>query len=59
MTTIKSQNFINSIADSLQHISYTHPRDFIRVMTRAYEHEKSQGRWKLMINQLRSYLILV
>ncbi len=43
MTTISSQDFINSIADSLQHISYTHPRDFVRAMTRAYEHEKSQA----------------
>ena len=40
-TTIKSQDFIDSIAESLQHISYTHPRDFIQAMARAYEHEES------------------
>ena len=41
MTTINSKDFINSIADSLQYISYTHPRDFVQAMTRAYENEKS------------------
>ena len=43
MTTINSKDFINSIADSLQYISYTHPRDFIQAMTRAYEQEQSQA----------------
>ncbi len=43
MITISSQNFIDSIADSLQHISYTHPIDFVRAMSRAYELEKSQA----------------
>jgi fumarate hydratase class I len=43
MTTISSQDFIESIADSLQYISYTHPRDFVQAMARAYEHEKSQA----------------
>ena len=41
MTLINSKDFIHSIADSLQYISYTHPRDFVQAMTRAYEHEKS------------------
>jgi len=41
MTTINSKDFINSIADSLQYISYTHPLDFVQAMTRAYENEKS------------------
>jgi fumarate hydratase, class I len=43
MTTISSQDFIESIADSLQYISYTHPRDFVQAMARAYEQEKSQA----------------
>ncbi len=43
MTTISSQDFIDSIADSLQHISYTHPIDFVRAMSRAYKMEKSQA----------------
>ena len=42
-TTIRSQDFISSIADSLQYISYTHPRDFVQAMTRAYEHEENQA----------------
>ncbi len=43
MITISSQDFIDSIADSLQYISYTHPKDFIQAMTRAYEHEENQA----------------
>jgi len=43
MTTISSQDFIDSIAESLQYISYTHPRDFIQAMARAYKHEKSHA----------------
>ena len=42
-TTISSQDFIRSIAESLQYISYTHPRDFIQAMARAYELEKSRA----------------
>lgn len=43
MTIISSQDFISSIADSLQYISYTHPRDFVQAMARAYEQEESQA----------------
>lgn len=38
---IKQQDFIQSIADSLQFISYYHPRDFIIAMTEAYNKEQS------------------
>lgn len=38
---IKQQDFIQSIADSLQFISYYHPVDFIQAMAAAYEHEES------------------
>lgn len=38
---IKQADFIQSIADSLQFISYYHPQDFIQAMARAYEREKS------------------
>ncbi|HRG63006.1 MAG TPA: fumarate hydratase [Burkholderiales bacterium] len=42
MTTyIQQQDFIQSVADSLQYISYYHPLDFIQAMARAYEHEES------------------
>lgn len=42
MTTyIQQQDFIQSVADSLQYISYYHPLDFIQAMAKAYEHEES------------------
>ena len=40
-TVIKQLDFIESIADSLQFISYYHPQDFIKAMAGAYEKEKS------------------
>ncbi len=40
-TRIKSEDFIASIADVLQFISYYHPLDFIRALGDAYTHEKS------------------
>ncbi len=43
MTIINSQDFIASIAESLQYISYTHPRDFVQAMARAYEREENQA----------------
>ena len=39
MTTIKRQDFVDSIADALQYISVYHPVDFIRAMAQAYERE--------------------
>ena len=41
MATIKQQDFIQSIADAFQFISYYHPVDFIRAMGKAYESEQS------------------
>ncbi len=41
MTTIRQQDFIDSIADSLQYISYYHPADFIKALGIAYEREQS------------------
>jgi len=41
MTIIQQDDFIDSIADSLQFISYYHPADFIQAMTRARELEES------------------
>nr|VFK55629.1 MAG: fumarase, class I, homodimeric [Candidatus Kentron sp. TUN] len=41
MTTIKKDDFIQSIADGLQYISYYHPTDFIRALGKAYEQEES------------------
>ena len=41
MTDIKQEDFIQSIADSLQYISYYHPEDYIRALAVAYEKEQS------------------
>ncbi len=43
MTTIRQDDFIQSIADALQYISYYHPADFVRAVTDAYEREESQA----------------
>ena len=42
MTVISQEDFIDSIADSLQYISFFHPPDFVRAMARAYEREESE-----------------
>ncbi|MGB7649706.1 MAG: fumarate hydratase [Gallionella sp.] len=41
MTIIKQQDFIDSVADALQFISYYHPKDFIEHLAHAYAHEQS------------------
>ena len=41
MTTIKQSDFIQSIKDALQYISYYHPADYIQALGRAYEAEQS------------------
>ncbi len=41
MTTIQQEDFISSIADALQFISYYHPTDFIQAMGEAWEREQS------------------
>jgi len=43
MTTIRQQDFIDSIADSLQFISYYHPQDFVQAMAAAYQREESHA----------------
>ena len=41
MSIIKQDDLIESIAASLQYISYYHPQDYIRQLARAYETEKN------------------
>lgn len=43
MTVIKQQDFIESIADALQYISYYHPLDYIQALEKAYNKEQSQA----------------
>ena len=40
-TRIKQSDFIQSIADALQYISYYHPQDYIQALAEAYEQEAS------------------
>jgi fumarate hydratase class I len=41
MTIIRQDDFIQSIADALQYISYYHPLDFIQALNSAYQKEQS------------------
>src|SRR6202035_4801722 len=41
MPVIQQEDLIQSIADSLQYISYYHPLDYIQALGRAYELEQS------------------
>src|SRR5690606_17964622 len=41
MATIRQEDFIQSIADAFQFISYYHPLDYIQALTEAYEREES------------------
>lgn len=41
MTTIRQQDFIDSIADALQFISYYHPQDYVQALAAAYQREES------------------
>ena len=41
MATIKQSDLVRSIAEALQFISYYHPADYIRALSRAYEREQS------------------
>ena len=41
MATIQQEDFIQSVADALQYISYYHPVDYIENLAKAYEREAS------------------
>jgi len=41
MTTIQREHLVQSVADALQFISYYHPADYVRALSRAYEREQS------------------
>ena len=38
---IRQEDFIQSIADAFQYISYYHPADYIKALSAAYEREQS------------------
>lgn len=41
MTVIRQDDFVDSIADALQFISYYHPLDFVKAINQAYEMEQN------------------
>ncbi|HET8883755.1 MAG TPA: fumarate hydratase [Solimonas sp.] len=41
MTTIRQEDFVQSIADAFQYISYYHPLDYITALGEAYEREEN------------------
>ena len=41
MTTIREEDFIQSVADGFQYISVYHPPDFLEAMAEAYRREES------------------
>ncbi|HSH72126.1 MAG TPA: fumarate hydratase [Methylophilaceae bacterium] len=41
MATVHAEDFIESIADALQYISYFHPLDYIQALDAAYQREES------------------
>ena len=41
MTSIRQEDFIQSIADAFQYISYYHPAEYIRALSAAYEREQA------------------
>lgn len=43
MTSIKKDDFINSIANAFQFISYYHPKDFVDALYQAYQKEENQS----------------
>ena len=41
MSIVRPEDFIQSVADALQHISYYHPVDYIEALGEAYALEQS------------------
>lgn len=41
MTLINKEDFVQSVADALQFISYYHPQDYIQALAEAYQREES------------------
>ena len=41
MSTIRQEDFVQSVADAFQYISYYHPADYIKALAAAYEQEQS------------------
>jgi hypothetical protein len=57
MTIICQDDFIQSIADALQYISYYHPPDFIQALNVACQKEQSPAAKDAMAQILNSFLV--
>jgi fumarate hydratase class I len=57
MTVIRQQDFIDSIAEALQFISYYHPSDYIRALADAYRVEQSPAAKDAMAQILTNSLM--
>jgi fumarate hydratase class I len=55
MTLIKQSDFIQSVADALQHISYYHPEDYIQALGKAYERDVSPAAKDAIAQILNNY----
>jgi fumarate hydratase class I len=58
MTIIRQDDFIQSIADALQYISYYHPLDFIQALNGAYQKEQSPAAKDAMAQILNLFITL-
>ena len=54
MSVITEQDFVQSIADALQYISYYHSEDFIRALGAAFEREQAPAAKDAMLQILTS-----
>jgi fumarate hydratase class I len=52
MREIAQEDLVQSIADALQFISYTHPVDYVKALRRAYEIEKNEAAKSAMLQLL-------
>ena len=52
MAAIKQEDFIQSVADAFQYISYYHPVDYIEALAAAYEREQSAAAKEAMAQLL-------
>ena len=54
MTTIREEDFVASVADAFQFISFYHPRDYIDHLWEAYQAEKSPAAKDTLVRPSRS-----
>ena len=58
MSVIREEDFIQSIADAFQFISYYHPKDFVQAMSEAWRREENPAA-KDAIAQMKDGAVLI